>query len=158
MTVINKGLIQVAERQHEKITRVRDHYGEVKVMNQEMLEERAQQAVSKAKERSDKKGISHMNRVMKAFMRLDPIIFTDSKKRSSKKRVNNGISSESHVLRPSSFIQSSFIKSLSSVSSVSLRQERKRASKSIKALKQQSLASSQFTRSDRLIRPRNLNL
>lgn len=105
-----------------------------------------------------KEGISHMNRVTKAFMRLDSIIFTDSKKRSSKKRVNNGLSSESHVLRPSSFIQPSFIESLLPVSSVSLRQQRKRASKPIKALKQQSLAPSQSTRSGRLIRPRNLDL
>ncbi len=154
----NNGLIQVAERQHEKITRVRDHYDEAKVMNQEMLEERAQQAASKAKERSDKKGISHMNRVMKAFMRLDSIIFTDSKKRSPKKKVNNGLSSENLALRPSSFIQPSFIESLLPVTSVSLRQQRKRASKPIKASKEQSLTPSQSTRSGRLIRSRNLNL
>ena len=69
-----------------------------------MLEERAQQTVSKTKERSDKKDILHLNQIMKIFMRLDFIIFADSKKRSLKKKVNNDLLSENLVLRSLSFI------------------------------------------------------
>lgn len=158
MTVTNKDLIQVAERQHEKNTRTRDHYGEVKVMNQEVLEERAQQAVSKAKGRSDREGNLHMNQVLKAFMRLDPIIFADSKRRSPKKRTRNSPSSEPPVFRPSPLILPSFTEYPLSVSLSVSKQQRKRPSKPKEVLKQQPQAPSQFTRSDRLIRPRNLDL
>ena len=45
-----------------------------------------------------------MNQIIKIFIKPDFIIFADSKKRSLKKRVNNGLLSKNLALKPLSFI------------------------------------------------------
>ena len=172
MTITNKSLIQVAERQHEKNTRTRDYYGEAKVMNQAVLEECRQEAASKAvskgaskvKGKSDRKNASHMNQVMKAFMRLDPTIFNDDRKQSPKKKTPSNQSAEldqSAGLDQTSlppFLEDLHPQPAPPTSSTPARQPRKRAPKAIEAPEQQSQVPPQATRSGRLIRPRNLDL
>ena len=84
LKVTNKGLVEAAEHQRQKSTRTKGHYGEARVMNQAVLEERANQiaskAASKAKERNNRQDLSHMNQVTKTFMRLDLVLFAEEKK------------------------------------------------------------------------------
>ena len=158
MTITNKGLIQVAERQHEKTLRTRGHYGEAKVMNQEVLEERRQQVVSKAKEKSDRQNISHMNQVVKAFMRLDPTLFDNGRKQSPQKKMPPSQSAAFDQTSLPPLLEDLHLQSAPLTSPTPARQPRKRASKPVQASKQQSKAPAQATRSDRVIRPRNLDL
>ena len=109
LKTVNENLIKVAERQHKKIRRNKEHYEKVKIMNHEVLKKRRQQTVSKTvskivskiKNKNDR----NMSQVIKIFMKLDSSIFAENKKTSSKKKkVDN--SSLEHLLE-NSFTKSS---------------------------------------------------
>ena len=176
----NKTLLEVAERQHEKITRTKDYYGDARVMNNEVLEERAQLAVSKAARKAKDKSNKEMNQVIKAFMRLDSMIFAESKHRSPKKKNITANSSTGNSSTGNSSTKSIFqLPPISESSipgpppgplsgpppgppsgpppgpSVSAKLQRRRAPKPKSTLEQQSqaLIPPQSSRSGRLIRP-----
>ena len=168
---INKTLFEVVERQHKKITRVKDYYDDVRIMNNEILKKRAQLIVSKIVKKIKNKSNKKMNQIIKIFMRLDSTIFAKNKHWNLKKKNITANSSTKSIFQLSS-ISKSFISKLSSESSseslselslkssASAKSQRRRASKLKFTLKQQSqaLISSHSSRSERLIKSRNLNL
>ena len=171
----NKTLLEVAERQHEKTTRARGHYGDARVMNNEVLEERAQLAVSKAARKVKDKSNKKMNQVIKAFMRLDSTIFAESKHRSLKKKNITANSSTESIFQLPPISESSIPgpppepspgpppgppSGPPPGSSASAKPQRRRAPKPKPTLEQQSqaLIPPQSSRSGRLIRSRNLDL
>jgi len=68
----NKDLLTAARRQHQRATRTKGHWGAGRVMNLDVIEERAEKARSKAKDKKDKQMNKELNQTIKAFCRLDP--------------------------------------------------------------------------------------
>ncbi len=78
----NKDLLTAARRQHQRATRTKGHWGAGRVMNLDVIEERAEKARSKAKDKKDKQMNKELNQTIKAFCRLDPSLFLEANQRS----------------------------------------------------------------------------
>jgi len=111
-------------------------------MNLDVVEERKETARSKAKEKKDKQMNKELNQTIKAFCRLDPSLFLESKQRSPTK-------SNSRKL-PSPLTSSMRVSS-----SKSVKRHRKQVQLPIRRVKQAKEVASniQMSRSGRVIKP-----